>query len=369
MKQDELNITLDQRSAVPLYEQICQQIRRKIESRQLQPGAPLPTSHDFCEQLQVSYTTAHQAMSTLAKEGYVTRMARRGTVVKEIPRRGVVGIYAFMELLGPEMKYDFYRVITAHLSRQLENHGRVYRMYLGTESLQTPNTAAEDMMRHLMGGTLCGAILINPFPRVGKLVEQSRIARVPVVALSGNNEADYSVRVDYAEAIRSAAAYLKQQGRKRVGLIYNQDSLTLRDPKVMGQVLGECGYDSSPSWIVGGDDTEEGGYEAAGQLPMGELDGLILQDDVMGLGVERRLMEMKVWVPDALAVTILCNRGSRVRARLPFEPIEFDAEKQVQASLQLMQNAISGMRISKPHRKVAPVHGSFRNAARAALAV
>lgn len=369
MNEDELNITLDHRNAVPLYEQICRQIREKIESHELATGSPLPTNHEFCERLQVSYTTAHQAMATLAKEGYVTRVARRGTVVKGIPRRGVVGIYTWMELLGPEVKYDFYRLITSQLNGQLESQGRVYRMYLGTESERMSNTAAEDLMRHLMGGTLCGAILVSPYPRVGKLIEQSWIARVPVVALAGNNEADYSVRVDYAGAIRSAAAYLKHQGRQRVGLIYNQDSLILRDPKVMGQILSQCGYDSRPTWIVGGDDTEEGGCEAAGRLPVDELDGLILQDDVMGLGVERRLMEMKVSVPGALAVTIVCNRGSRVRASLPFEPIEFDAEKQAQVSLQLLQNAISGKRISEPHRKVAPVHESSRKAARAAVSV
>ena len=77
MNENELNIILDQRSAVPLYEQICQQIRRKIESRELEPGASLPTNHEFCERLQVSYTTAHQAMAKLAKVSFCRHSDRQ----------------------------------------------------------------------------------------------------------------------------------------------------------------------------------------------------------------------------------------------------------------------------------------------------
>src|SRR5688572_9591849 len=109
--QTELNITIDQASAIPLYGQICEQIRRKVETRQLVPGTLLPTSHELCARLKVNYKTAHQAMATLAKEGYVTRQARRGTVVKGIPRRGVVGIYSFPDYFSEDKKHEYYRLI------------------------------------------------------------------------------------------------------------------------------------------------------------------------------------------------------------------------------------------------------------------
>ncbi len=350
-----LNITLDQRSAVPLYEQICQQIRQKIESRQLQPGAPLPTNHEFCAQLQVSYTTAQQAMATLAKEGYVTRQARRGTVVKGIPRRGVVGIYSWVELLGQHTKYEYYRLITEHLSRQLEAHGRVYRMYLGSESLQTPNTAAEDLLRHLSGGTLCAALLVNPPPQLEELIRLGRSSHVPVIALISGCNTDYSVLLDYPGAIGSMARHLVDQGRRRVGIVYSRLSRSLREPESIARILEESGCAPQPAWIVGRDDNEQGGYEAAAALPLDELDGLIVADDVMALGVDKRLSELKVNVPVDLTVATFWNRGSRLELALPFERFEMDVQKLARLSLQLVQDAIEGQRINEPHMKIVPV--------------
>jgi|GEM_PF-4747621 len=187
----QLTITVDQRSAVPLYEQICQQIRQKIESRQLMPGTSLPTNHQLRDRLRVNYKTAQLAMATLAKEGYVTRQARRGTIVKGVPRRGVVAIYLWIELFGHETKNEYYRLLTGHLGRQLEKHARVHRMYLGSGAADTPNTAYEDLLRHLTGGSLCGALLVNPPPNVQELIGHARTARVPMVSLFGGDVADY----------------------------------------------------------------------------------------------------------------------------------------------------------------------------------
>ncbi len=359
-----LNITLDQRSAVPLYEQICQQIRQKIESRQLQPGAPLPTNHEFCAQLQVSYTTAQQAMATLAKEGYVTRQARRGTVVKGIPRRGVVGIYSWIELLRQHSKHEYYRLITEHLSRQLEAHGRVYRMYLGSSSPQTPNTAGEDLLRHLSGGTLCGALLVTPPPQLEEINRLSHLSHVPVVSLFGRDadKVDYSVRVDLAGFVRAAATYLRQQGCRRVGIVFNSSSFSLGEPGVVARILEECGCPAHPSWVVGRVETEEGGYEAASVVPFSELDSLIVEDDLMALGVDKRLREMHISIPGDLKVVTFWNRGSRLRLTLPFERFETDVEEQARVSLQMVQDAIKGQRIAEPHVKIVPVLDTGRTA-------
>ncbi|MCC7349150.1 MAG: GntR family transcriptional regulator [Phycisphaerales bacterium] len=351
----ELDITIDQRSKVPLYEQICQQIRHKIESRQLQQGMILPTNQSLRTQLQISYQTAHLAMATLAKEGYITRRARRGTVVKGIPRRGVVAIYSYTDLLDPGGKSEYYRLITGHLSRQLEGHARVHRLYLGSSTQNSTNSAYEDLLRHLSGGMLCGVLLVNTPPRLEQLVLLGRSSHVPVVSLSGHGHVDYSVRIDGEGFLRAAVASLGQRGRRRVGIIYNRLShSSLRNPEQFADILEQCGYSSKPSWIAGGEDSEQGGYEAAAAMPMAELDGLILMDDVMAVGVDRRLREMNIDVPGKLTVAMWWNHGSHLRLTLPFERYEVDVARQADLSLQLVQDVISGHRISEPHLKITP---------------
>jgi len=367
MKDDGLNITLNQRSAVPLYEQICQQIRSKIESRELKAGTPLPTSHEFCERLQVSYTTAHQAMATLAKEGYVSRMARRGTVVKGVPARGVVGIYSWMESL--ERHDGYYRVVNRSLSRLLELQERNFRMYMGSESPRTPNLACDDLIRHVGSGALCGVVLTLDFPRMEELAEAARASHTPMVSLLMEHNVGYSVVPDLEDFVCQAAGLLRERGRRRVGVIYNQFTESGMDGDRISRILREEGYGMEPHWLVGGEDTEEGGYQAAGRLPAGEMDGLIVMDDVMAMGVDRRLLEWGARVPEELTGCTFWNHGSRLRLALPFERFELDVQGQARMAMDLLQEAIGGRRISEPHRKLVTMHVLPRAVKRETLGV
>lgn len=348
----DLDISLDSRSAVPLYEQICQQIRSRIESRQLQPGAQLPTNHEFCARLQVSYTTAQQAMATLAKEGYVTRQARRGTVVKGIPRRGVVGIFAYGELYEHGCKNDYYRLLMKYLTREMEHAGRVYRTYLGSGSPDTTSMAREDLLRHLTGGAICGAMLVNPPHDVAEIVQQGREMRVPVVALVAGCDPDYSVLPDYARLVREMSSFLVQQGRRRVGVIFCRHSLALRDPNRIAEIMSQCGCSPKLSWLVGRQDTEAGGYEAAADMPFDEIDGLMVIDDVMALGVDRWMSQFEARMPGDLLGCTLWNQGSRLHTKHRFEHFELDVHEQVKLSLELLQHAIKGQRVLEPHVKM-----------------
>ncbi len=361
MAENELDIVVQQDSTVPLYEQICEQIRQKIESRQLPPGAQLPTSHELCARLQINYKTAHQAMATLAKEGYVTRQARRGTVVKGIPRRGVVAIYSFPDYFSLDGKHEYYRLIMGHLGRLLENHGRVHRQYLGSDTPETPNLACDDLLKHLVGGMLCGVLLVKPPQNMEELVAQGRALHVPVVALLHSGlTVDYSVSVDFLGFVRSAAQHLYQQGSRRIGVIFNSPSYAFRDLGLVAESFEQSGCTAKSSWMIGHAGTEEGGYEAAVNMPLAELDGLIIKDDVMALGVERRLRELNVNVPRDLKVATFWNRGSRLSLTLPFERFEMDVERLASLGLQLMQDVASGQRITEPHLKISPIHQSSR---------
>jgi DNA-binding LacI/PurR family transcriptional regulator len=304
----------------------------------------------------VNYKVAQQAMATLAKEGYVTRQARLGTVVKGIPRRGVVGIYVNLNLMSSDASNEYYRLITGHLGDLLDRHSRVHRMYLGGLA-PGANTACEDLLRHISGGTLCGAMLVNmPIEHVEQIVEQGRRMHIPVVSFSGGSSSDYSVRMDYVGYVRTAAEFLRRQGRQRIGLIYNRWSMRYHEAGVDAQMLREIVGAQQPRWVVGFTANEDGGYEAAAKLPLDEIDGLIVEDDVMALGVARRLRETNVRIPGDLVVTTTWNRGSRLELPMSFERFELDVAEQARTGLHLMEDAINGQRIDQPHIKLMSVH-------------
>jgi GntR family transcriptional regulator len=67
--------------AEPLYRQIAQDLRRKIESGDLAPGARLPNEVEFREEYEVSRNTIRDAIKWLAIRGLVETRPGQGTFV------------------------------------------------------------------------------------------------------------------------------------------------------------------------------------------------------------------------------------------------------------------------------------------------
>ena len=69
------------RTALPLYHQLRELLREKIESGAWQPGYRLPTEYELTVEFGVSRGTVRQAMQLLENQGLVERSQGRGTFV------------------------------------------------------------------------------------------------------------------------------------------------------------------------------------------------------------------------------------------------------------------------------------------------
>lgn len=75
-------ITLERKSGLPLYRQICQQLREAILSGELAEGTRLPTERALASALGVNRTTVMNAYNELASEGLIEGHVGRGTLVR-----------------------------------------------------------------------------------------------------------------------------------------------------------------------------------------------------------------------------------------------------------------------------------------------
>jgi 2-aminoadipate transaminase len=75
-------IKLDRSSGLPLYRQICQQLREAILSGELAEGVRLPTERALANELGVNRTTVMNAYNELASEGLIEGHVGRGTLVR-----------------------------------------------------------------------------------------------------------------------------------------------------------------------------------------------------------------------------------------------------------------------------------------------
>lgn len=77
---------MQKNSALPLYQQIKNQIQERIRSSSWQQGTRLPSENELVGQLGVSRMTVHRALRELTQEGYLERVHGLGTFVAK-PRR------------------------------------------------------------------------------------------------------------------------------------------------------------------------------------------------------------------------------------------------------------------------------------------
>lgn len=84
-------LELDRSNSMPLYLQLCHQLRDQILSGRLPPGTRLPSERRLSVQIGVNRTTVVSAYRELAADGLVEAHVGRGTTVVEPPSDSVGG--------------------------------------------------------------------------------------------------------------------------------------------------------------------------------------------------------------------------------------------------------------------------------------
>lgn len=79
--------SIDRRSAKPLFEQICTNLRNKVMAGELAAGVKLPPTRAFATELGVSRSTVVMAYEQLVAEGYL--QSRRGSGYRVCARQGI----------------------------------------------------------------------------------------------------------------------------------------------------------------------------------------------------------------------------------------------------------------------------------------
>ncbi len=81
MGTQQISVTVDRMSPVPLYHQLSEQLSHAITSGQLQPGDPFENEIAVAERLQVSRPTVRRAIQELVDQGLLVRRRGLGTTV------------------------------------------------------------------------------------------------------------------------------------------------------------------------------------------------------------------------------------------------------------------------------------------------
>lgn len=76
-----LSFSVDQKSGIPIYIQIMDQIKHLIATGALQPGQQLPTIRELAVDLTINLHTVAHAYAELERDGFLSIQRGRGTFV------------------------------------------------------------------------------------------------------------------------------------------------------------------------------------------------------------------------------------------------------------------------------------------------
>jgi len=77
-----MEVLLQLRSKVPIYEQIVAQVKQQILTGALKDGDPIPSMRALAKTLKVSVITVQKAYEELQRKGLIESLAGRGTFIK-----------------------------------------------------------------------------------------------------------------------------------------------------------------------------------------------------------------------------------------------------------------------------------------------
>ncbi len=116
----------DQRGAIPLYCQLQEILRSRIENGELNPGDQLPPLPELCAEFGLSQGTVRQALADLEQEGLIVRRQGKGNFVarRSIPQDlSVASSFStyYKTLPGGDLGRQLISVDVVHANRSVAN--------------------------------------------------------------------------------------------------------------------------------------------------------------------------------------------------------------------------------------------------------
>ena len=103
-----------------LYQEVAEQLRQRIFSRELEPGSWIDELK-IAEEFGISRTPLREALKVLAAEGLVTMKVRRGAYVTEVSDQDLADVYHLLALLESDAAAVVAERATPAQLRELES--------------------------------------------------------------------------------------------------------------------------------------------------------------------------------------------------------------------------------------------------------
>jgi len=243
---------------------------------------------------QVTPKTRERILEIMKAMDYTPNWFARGL---NLNRTGVIA------LLIPNIMNPIYTEIAKGVEEVAHNKG-YYTLLCNSEDSKEKEAAYIEMLLHRK---VDGLIFIAGHldPNLMKRIEETRLPAVMIGKIEGNWQFS-AVYTDYFEGARKATAHLIENGYSGIAHITGNLRFIESAEKLNGyrEALNNANIEINPKWIIGGEETIEGGYLAAKRLVRNPNppEAIFIANDWMAFGAIDAIKTEGFRIPEDIAI-------------------------------------------------------------------
>ncbi|MFN2604322.1 MAG: GntR family transcriptional regulator [Gemmatimonadaceae bacterium] len=321
-------MAIDPGAAMPLYQQVALDIRRKIASGEMPVGSQLQPHREMAVSYGVSMMTINKALSGLVSEGLLHSRVGRGTFVAQRPTENEAGA-ATLGFVLRDLSSPFFSLVAHAAQQRADELG--YGLLFSSSSNRLDRE--EEQIRRFMNLGVRGLIIasMSRTYRINEPIQELHNAGFPYVMVSYTAGDDIPfIGMDLNSAGYLAAKHLIEHGRTRIGYIGDKFGSIMCELRGRGyrraleQAALPVDADFQYEYPFEGEWNDyRSGYAVAERVANSEKkpDAMFVFNDLGALGFLDGLLDRGIQVPDDIAVVGLDDIELAGRARIPLTTV------------------------------------------------
>ncbi|MCF8261151.1 MAG: GntR family transcriptional regulator [Melioribacteraceae bacterium] len=342
----------DHKDPTPLYIQIENDIKGRIDSNDLRPGDQIGSQSELSSEYNVSAITVKKAISNLISEGILYSRIGKGTFVAQIKEEPKLVRNKTIGLVLHDLKHPFFSLILSAIEEEVYNLGYNLLLSSSTKKIEREEVHINHFLEIGVDALIIASLSLEykATPIIQKLHDEN----FPYIMVSYMHDPQYwFVGSDHEFGGFLATEHLINSGYRNVGYVHvGQDNL-LSQVRKNGytRALNEykIDYNSNLIYSMGKEDYDSGadrrelGYNFAKKfLKMKErADALFFYNDNSAFGFMQKIQEEGISIPEEIAIVGYDDVEFTRYSSIPLSTIRQPVEKIGSSAVQIIDKRIN----------------------------
>ncbi|QRN84027.1 LacI family DNA-binding transcriptional regulator [Chloroflexota bacterium] len=209
--------------------------------------------------------------------------------------------------------------------------------------LAEPEYERQMITRILHSGLLDG-VIVSSMSINDPIIKALHLSKMPFVLIGRHPTLDIvHVDVDNYTGGYDATKHLISLGNKKIATISGPQNLIAGYDRFQGykQALEDNGLSVDSELVIEGDFSEVSGYEGGLELIKHHPDAIFVSNDTMALGTLRAMREMKINVPDDIAIVGFDDIPNAISSPIPLTTVRQPSQKMGRAAVNALLDLIN----------------------------